>query len=569
MVQNTLKPSIKAIGRAFIFILIFCFYGSYAQNTNVFYVKFNQKDSIGSPEQWLGKKAIERRTKYNIPTNKDDFPVNRNYINEILKDTLLHLRYTLKWHNAAVISADKENLDELLELPFVDMVKYVGIGEKDLDVEQPNFSKPRLKLKESDMSTTQLTIEDYGVSYHQNNQIGVVELHQNGFSGKGIEIAIFDAGFRNIDKIPAFLKHQSNGLLTYGYDVAGLDNNVISSDNHGTACASCFGAYDKGKYIGSAPNAGVTLFRTEYGSSEYPLEELNWCKAAELADSMGIDLISSSLGYNMFDDKRLSYTHKDLDGKTSYVSKAARIAVEKGIVVLNSAGNQGDNKWRKIGTPADVASILTIGAVDLKNNLGKFSSQGNNALGVIKPDISSCGVLAWVASPGGGYYQGYGTSYATPIAAGGVACLMQAYPELSPLEINNLVRITATQSDSPDSLMGYGVAQLDVAYKYQQQKKLSIQEPKFLKVDEHQAIISIPKGSKLTYNIFYHKKFLGLFNIKKTVKSGNFDETPDIARINFTNFKIKCSKKYTLKVDLKSPVGKYTLKYNDLSLCND
>lgn len=554
------------IGKAALFLII-SISSSYAQSTNVFYVQFDSKEIVGQAEDHLSPKAIYRRAKYGIKPTETDFPVNSTYVAAVLRDTNIIFRYSLKWHNAIVVSSDENNLSKLENLPFVKQVKYAGKATKILVIEAPTFVSPILKLKESDMTITTLTEAEYGASYGQNNQIGVIELHRKGFDGSGIDIAIFDAGFKNLNIIPAFVKHQGNGLLTYGYDLVDLDNELTNSDNHGTSCASCFGSYDKGKYIGSAPKAHITLFRTENGSTEYPVEELNWCKAAEIADSLGVDMITSSLGYNKYDDTTLSYTHKDLNGKTSYISLAAKTATEKGILVINSAGNEGDNKWRKIGTPADAAEVLAVGAVSLKNKPGKFSSQGYNADGVVKPDIAACGVLAWVASPSGSYYQGYGTSYATPIAAGGVACLLQAYPELNPQQIRDLIKATALDAESPDSIRGYGVAQFDLAYELGQVQKLSISSAKILNIDSNQVIIFNPNNAKISYSVYYTKKLLGLFNIKKKLNSGKKDANSIVSRIKFDNSKLDCTQKYTIQVTLKSNVGNEVLKVNDLSLC--
>ena len=554
------------IGKAALFLII-SISSSYAQSTNVFYVQFDSKEIVGQAEDHLSPKAIYRRAKYGIKPTETDFPVNSTYVAAVLRDTNIIFRYSLKWHNAIVVSSDENNLSKLEKLPFVKQVKYAGKATKILVIEAPTFVSPILKLKESDMTIITLTEAEYGASYGQNNQIGVIELHRKGFDGSGIDIAIFDAGFKNLNTIPAFLKHQGNGLLTYGYDLVDLDNELTNSDNHGTSCASCFGSYDKGKYIGSAPKAHVTLFRTENGSTEYPVEELNWCKAAEIADSLGVDMITSSLGYNKYDDTTLSYTHKDLNGKTSYISLAAKTATEKGILVINSAGNEGDNKWRKIGTPADAAEVLAVGAVSLKNKPGKFSSQGYNADGIVKPDIAACGVLAWVASPSGSYYQGYGTSYATPIAAGGVACLLQAYPELNPQQIRDLIKATALDAESPDSIRGYGVAQFDLAYELGQVQKLSISSAKILNIDSNQVIIFNPNNAKISYSVYYTKKLLGLFNIKKKLNSGKKDANSIVSRIKFDNSKLDCTQKYTIQVTLKSNVGNEVLKVNDLSLC--
>ncbi|MFT6383750.1 MAG: hypothetical protein ACJAQR_000574 [Bacteroidia bacterium] len=566
MAMSIYKRISSRIGKAALFLII-SISSSYAQSTNVFYVQFDSKEIVGQAEDHLSPKAIERRAKYGIKPTETDFPVNSTYVAAVLRDTNIIFRYSLKWHNAIVVSSDENNLSKLENLPFVKQVKYAGKATKILVIEAPTFVSPILKLKESDMTIITLTEAEYGASYGQNNQIGVIELHRKGFDGSGIDIAIFDAGFKNLNIIPAFIKHQGNGLLTYGYDLVDLDNELTNSDNHGTSCASCFGSYEKDKYIGSAPKAHVILFRTENGPTEYPVEELNWCKAAEIADSLGVDIITSSLGYNRYDDTTLSYTHKDLNGKTSYISLAAKTATEKGILVINSAGNEGDNKWRKIGTPADVAEVLTVGAVSLKNKPGKFSSQGYNADGVVKPDIAACGVLAWVASPSGSYYQGYGTSYATPIAAGGVACLLQAYPELNPQQIRDLIKATALDAESPDSIRGYGVAQFDLAYELGQVQKLSISSAKILNIDSNQAIIFNPNKAKISYSVYYTKKFLGVFNIKKKLNSGKKDANSIVNRIKFDNSKLDCTQKYTIQVTLKSNVGNEAIKVNDLSLC--
>jgi len=560
------KRICSRIGKAALFLII-PISSSYAQSTNVFYVQFDSKEIVGQAEDHLSPKAIYRRAKYGIKPTETDFPVNSTYIAAVLSDTTIIFRYSLKWHNAIVVSSDKNDLINIKKLPFVKQVKYAGKATKIRVIETPTFVTPILKLKESDMTIITLTEGDYGASYGQNNQIGVIELHRKGFDGSGVDIAIFDAGFKNLNTIPAFVKHQGNGLLTYGYDLVDLDNELTNSDNHGTSCASCFGSYDKGKYIGSAPKAHVTLFRTENGPTEYPIEELNWCKAAEIADSLGVDMITSSLGYNRYDDTTLSYTHKDLNGKTSYISIGAKTATEKGILVINSAGNEGDNKWRKIGTPADAAEVLSVGAVSLKNKPGKFTSQGYNADGVVKPDIAACGVQAWVASPSGSYYQGYGTSYATPIAAGGVACLLQAYPELNPQQIRDLIKTTALHAESPDSIRGYGVAQFDLAYELGQVQKLSISSAKILNIDSNQAIIFNPNKAKISYSIYYTKKFLGIFNIKKKLDSGKKDANSIVNRIKFNKSKLDCTRKYTIQVYLKSSTGNEILKINDLSFC--
>lgn len=537
--------------------------------SDTYLVTFKDKPTQKVDSEMLSAKSIARRAKFNIPYTQDDQPVHMAYVNAVTSKDSTTLRYTLKWHNGVVVNASQDAAKLIGQLEFVDKVRYVGKADAPSKIERPLYNTPVVKLKESTMSTDNLTSEDYGVAYTQNKQIQVTNMHAAGYNGSGVTIAVFDAGFNSIDRIPSFQKHQANGLLTFGYDVAGLDNVLNIKDNHGTAVSSCIGSYHKGQFIGGAPLAHLIFYRTEHAPTEYPIEELNWCKAAELADSFGVDMISSSLGYNQYDDKSLSYTHKDLDGKTSYASKAARIASLKGIIVLNSAGNSGDNKWRKIGTPSDVAEVLTVGAADKNGRRGSFSSHGYNALGDVKPDIAAMGVLASVASPNGSYYQGYGTSYSTPVAAGGVACLIQAFPATHPDTIKNAIRLTASQSMSPDSFLGYGIAQIKTAHDFLKLKNAESSQPLALSTDQNSINIYTGNANTIEYQVFQHKKVLLLFNTKKKIASGESDCNTGFYRIDLSETPLKCSKKYTLKATLKSDVDFYLLKSNELYKCLD
>jgi serine protease AprX len=559
----------KPIGKLLLAVFLLFSITINAQTKNAFFVKFSGKNTEFNKAKLLSDKAIERRQKFALDFDSTDYPVNEKYIQQVLLDTSLTLRYSLKWHNAIVVETYSKTIKTAEMLPFVKGISFVGTTNAATNPIQPSFTTPSLKLKESVITTKNLTPENYGVAYLQNEQIGVIKLHQNGFDGNGVDLAVFDAGFLNIHKIPAFIKHQGNDMLTYGYDLVDLDLELNDRDNHGTAVSSCIGSYDVNNYIGSAPRANLFLFRTENASSEYPLEELNWCKAAELADSAGIDMITSSLGYNQYDDVSLSYTWADLTGRKSYISLAARLAVEKGIFVLNSAGNEGDKKWQKIGTPADVAEVLTIGAVDLKDNLGSFSSQGRNALGEIKPDVCALGVKANVASTYGSYYQGYGTSYATPIAAGGVACLLQAFPNVLPKKIADVVRHTASQCNTPDSLMGYGVARFDLAYDVLKQQETNNKQAYLMRVEHDRLVIYTGTNSMVTYSIFGDSKFLWIFTRKTKVLQGQLQTNGPIAIINLGQKDLKCNKKHTLNIEINNGVENQALKYSDLSLCAD
>ena len=565
-----LRLFMKRIGSSILILILATVTGKglLAQNTNAYFIQFSDKVSESNIRATLSEKALERRTKFNLSIDSYDMPVSANYISVILQDTTIRLRYALKWHNAIVVNCTKTSLHYLTDLPFVRAVKFVGETQTLKSSEGPLFYAPRLVLKDATMKENGYTKEDYGVSYAQNKQIGIPYLHRLGYTGKGIDVAVFDAGFKNLNAIPGFLKHQANDRLTFCYDVAQLDNLLTDADNHGTAVTSCLGAYQLGHYVGSAPLANLFLFRTEYGATESPLEELNWCKAAELSDSAGVDMITSSLGYFRFDDTTLSYRHSDLDGFTSYISLGARIAVEKGILVLNSVGNEGDNLWRKIGTPADVATVLTIGAAGIDNQVGRFSSQGYNAKGDIKPDVVACGVLTYVGSPNGNYYQGYGTSYATPVAAGGVACLLQAFPGLTPLQINQLIRSTASQSQNPDSIMGYGVAQFDAAYNLQQLKTAKQVVSGIVKIDPNGLIIfKVPKDV-VHFDVYNVVKFLGVLPYKKHLSKGTLKGEQEVFPIPF-NQRAICNQKYTIRLSTKSTLVMREISNDCLILCED
>ena len=520
MESNTQKPLSEATGKIILIIILFWSHLGFSQNANhAFYVQFNDKDTNFNINEILSPKAIERRNKYQIQLNYSDYPVKKNYLQKLNQLDSITVRYALKWSNSAIIESSKTYVSTLDSLAFISEIKYVGTINPNNKREAVDFYKPTVKLKSSTMETSSLNELDYGKSYQQNQQIGVLHLHKKGFNGNRVSVAVFDAGFKNITKIPGFLRHQANDKLMFGYDLVNLDNSLSDFDTHGTACASALGAYDKGKFIGSGPLAKLTLFKTENGKSEYPIEELNWCKAAEIADSLGVDIITSSLGYNQFDDQSLNYTHSQLDGNTSYISIGAKTAVSKGIIVLNSAGNQGNSKWQKIGFPADVEEVLTVGAINKNGSPARFSSRGNNANQSIKPDVVALGVGATVASPSGFYYQGNGTSFSTPIVAGGVACLLQAFPQLSPKEINDLIRQTADNNTTPDSVIGYGVARFDIAFEYQNYLDKKTVRPHVFYSDPKEVVIFSGAAESMDLLYYVNRKFLGFWKYRKKVSS--------------------------------------------------
>lgn len=273
-------------------------------------------------------------------------------------------------------------------------------------------------------------------------------------------IAILDAGFSNAYRVKGM-----EDLLderTIIKDFVDYDNSVWEDDAHGAKVLSFMKTLHPNQYIGSAPMADYVLLRTEIGSQEYPLEELKWVFAAEFADSLGVDMIIGSLGYHTFDDVTLNHRYSEFDGKSTLVARGANKANASGIAVVCSAGNEGQGKWRKISTPADANGVFAIGACRDDGSRASFSSEGINN-GKIKPDFTAPGQRVTIASHNG-FYPGNGTSYATPIFAGALACLMQAYPYWTPDSLKNGIRLSSTHFMHPDTLMGYGIPDMDLAY---------------------------------------------------------------------------------------------------------
>lgn len=565
---HTAKLLLKQTGLRALFLintlLILTTY-AFAQDSRYAYlVEFTDKvisEDIDESDL-LSERAIVRRKSNGVELSAEDYPVDQLYIEQVCADSNVNFRYALKWKNAIVIDSKDENLKESLNFPFIRKISYVG-KTKAAKNETPQFKPIYNYAKQIEINTTHLKPVDYGKSYTQVHQIRVDKLHQSGFDGKGVFMAIFDAGFFNVNVLSSYTRSRANMQLYSAYDLVDLDNELTDTDNHGTAVSSCVLAFDPSQYIGTGPNATVFLFRTENSSSEFPLEELNWCKAAELADSLGIRLVSSSLGYTRFDDDRMSYVHGDLDGKTSYISAAAEGLVKRGVVVVNSAGNEGDDAWLKIGSPSDVPSVISVGAVNGANEIGSFSSRGYNALGDIKPDVCAMGVQATVSSTYGSYYQGYGTSYSTPILSGGVACLLQAFPNKTPYEIDSAIRITASKNNQPDSLYGYGVANLHAAYLYLSE---ALNTPTLIDTGM-QLLLYNDNFNQIHVKISSKKRFLLIFKRLKTISEYNIENNMPFTYLQLDRNTIDCGKKYTLRVQMESGVENYKLKQNDLSFC--
>lgn len=422
----------------------------------------NSDNILLSPQTFLTAKSIERRTnriKEEKIFDEKDIPVNIDYIN-ILKLQGIKIKNKSKWFNAVSCYADKVQIELIAQENFVKRIepvrKYSRRSEPDNVFD---YSIP-----ETEHSDNPLSI-NYGQSFNQSNLINVPSVHELGYTGEGVLIASFDAGFDNLQHV-CFDRIRQKGLRTYDFvnhdTIVANGQGRLGEGSHGTRTLSLVAGYDPGWLVSPAFDSKYILAKTENTESETPLEEDNWIAAAEWADSLGADIITSSLGYMIFDPPYKSYTWQDMNGNTARITIAADIAVSKGIIVVTSAGNSGNEvQPNTLNAPADGDSVITVGAVFLNKKRASFSSYGPTVDGRIKPDVMALGVNNYTArfgAGGAGYINSAtGTSLSTPMVAGVCALILSANQNLSPIEVRNILRNTSDSSFAPNSMRGWGV----------------------------------------------------------------------------------------------------------------
>lgn len=416
-----------------------------------FWVQFTDKSnspySISSPEAFLSERAIERRMKAGITITEEDLPVNQTYINEVLAIGEIYLMHESKWFNSiSIFCPDSSLMLQVSALPFVQSTRKVE-----------RFQTAPVEITSSRASSTNADRPDYGASSTQIEQINGLPLHDLGFKGEGIHIGVLDAGFRFYAILPVFESARNEGRITAVRDFVEVDYDVDGHSNHGTYVLSTMAGYAEGNLIGTAPDANYFLFRTEDSDSETVIEEDNWVAAAEMADQMGIDVINSSLGYSLFDNPEQNHTYADMDGETARISIAAQIASSKGMLVVTSAGNSGASPWHYITAPGDAKDILTIGAVTGEGIHAAFSGFGPTSDGRVKPNVMAMGQAATFASLDSTFIQGNGTSFSSPILCGMAACLWQAHPNKTNMEILRAIEMSSNLYNAANDSMGYGI----------------------------------------------------------------------------------------------------------------
>ncbi len=539
--------------KQFLFLLLFVFIlGSVNSQYTKLVIQLKDKNnntySLSNPSQFLSPRAIQRRTKYNIPYDSTDLPITQSYLISIALVNNVNVLSVSKWLNRVLIqTTDPSAIATIQSFSFVSSVSNVapraisGNGwEKFKEEIQPLFPQKNQKVEGN--------VFNYGNNY---NQVHIHEgefLHNKGFNGETMQIAVLDAGFYQYNTVTAFDSIRLNNQILGQRDFVNFDGSVTEDDTHGMYCLSTMAANWPGRMVGTATKAKYWLVRTENAPTEYPVEEFNWVVGAEFADSTGSDLISSSLGYNTFDATIFNHTYSEFYKNIATVTRGAALAAKKGIIVMNSAGNEGNSPWKYIGFPADADSVCAVGATNSQGVIASFSSRGYP--GKIKPNIVSVGANAVIAGLNNQPSSGNGTSFSNPNIAGLVTCLWQAFPLVNNMKILDAVYKSAHRYSTPDSAYGYGIPNFKTAYrllKHDQNVLLYGNDWLWATPNPFDSVINVRFiGRKDGNTVFYLKNSAGVVLKKK-------------------NFITEVEEVYTFNFDTLSglPGGYYTVEYDD------
>lgn len=516
---------------------LFIIYSAFAFSQDLTFIQFNNKPAatyyLNNPTEMLSQKALDRRSKYAIGLKVQDVPVEPSYINQVKGLGIVPIGIS-KWFNG-VFAWCTENQIELIEtLPFINEITSL-INNPGLS---PNIIRTdKFAIANSkDRSIREPLDINMEYTADQINQIHLNYLHNQGFTGTGITIAVFDNGFPGVNTEEGFAYIRDHNQIKGGYNFVKNNTNLFVAGNHGEMVLSTMGGYLENEFIGTAIDADFYLFVTENNTREMPDEEINWIMAAERADSIGVDIINSSLGYYKFDDPRYNYTYSDMDGQTTFVTRGAQIAAEKGIMVVNAAGNSGNKDWHYIIAPADAKDVFTIGGVDSNGMPAGFSSYGPTADNRIKPDVDALGLNATILNYGS-ISTGSGTSFASPIMAGAMACLIQAFPNTQPGDLRQKVRESANLYNNPTDQMGYGIPNFHQIYTVLSTKKV--------KINHHLLIYPNPTSNLLNIQSENPIHKLRLISFEgKLIREYSADNQLDISALPEGN--------YILKVELEN-----------------
>jgi serine protease AprX len=441
----------------------------FSQAQSRYVIKFRDKGTnpyaLNNPIAYLSQRAIDRRLRYAIPIDSTDLPVTPRYIDSIRLSGTVTILNASKWLNSVTIqTTDAAALAKINSFPFVQSANAIasriaGTGGKDKfkTIGQVN----PVASREMDINAD---FFNYGSSFAQVHLHNGEFLHNIGLRGQGMIIGMMDGGFQNYLTVKAFDSARNNSQVLGTWDFVAREQSVNEDDAHGMECFSVIASNIPGSFVGTAPKANFYLFRSEDVSSEYPIEEHNWVCAAERVDSSGGDVISSSLGYaDGMSDPAFNHSYTQFDGNTTMIAIGADLAAKKGIIVVNSAGNEGSSSWHYIVTPADGDSVLAVGAVTSAGIVASFSSYGPSADGQVKPDVASHGQGTTVQFPNNTIGTNNGTSFAAPNMAGLATCLWQGFPEFNNMKIVNAIRLAGSIASAPNDRIGYGIPDMKKA----------------------------------------------------------------------------------------------------------
>lgn len=425
-------------------------------DTSRYFVYFKNKSgatypyTLANPQEFLTQRSLDRRAKQGIEIDSADLPVHQEYI-EGLRNENVRVFFSSRWFNGALIQAHKNQVELIKGMSFVDSVRLIAKDSRlkkspQSSVAPTSFFPAPFKRGDTDVQLMML---------------GADLMHADNVKGQGMMIAVLDNGFTGVDQYSPFQYAWENDHIVATKDFVENSGNVFQFGSHGTSVFSIIGAHyltDSTDYYGIAYEADFVLCVTEDDEGENTIEEYNWLLGAEFADSLGVDVINSSLGYRLFDIAEHNYGYEDLNGNTAIISMAAKLASDKGMLIVTSAGNDGDkNGWKYVAPPADAEGILTVGSVNADFSRSAFSSIGPTVDGRIKPDVAAFGAATAVVRGSGGISRGNGTSFAAPLIAGFAACIWQLNPERTRHEVMRTIKQSGHQSDAPDSYLGYGV----------------------------------------------------------------------------------------------------------------
>lgn len=498
--------------------------------------------SISNPSQYLSARAIDRRTRYNIPIDSADLPITPRYIDSIRLAGAVTILNTSKWLNQiAIQTSDVAAINKIGTFPFVlSTAPLAPLATNNTPVNKQFETTTSLIPGSTTQNSTAADHYSYGQSFAQVHIHNGEFLHNRGFRGQGMQMAVIDAGFQNYLTIPTFDSVRNSGQILGTWDFVANHTSVNEDHPHGTNCFSTIAANMPGTFVGTAPKASFYLYRTEDAATEYPIEEQNWAAAAERADSLGVDICSVSLGYFTFDNAQFNYSYASMNGSTTLIARAADMAAKKGMLIVVANGNEGTTAWKFLISPADADSVLAVGAVNNSGVVGSFSSYGPSSDGQIKPNVAAVGVGAIVANTSNGQpVSGNGTSFACPNMAGLATCLWQAFPEVNNMNIITTLQQSGNRATNPDDRTGYGIPDVKKAFAMLQKqlftKQITLSSCKTnlqwtVKTD---SVISVVVERKLatetTYTAINTQNSTGAFALR------NFSYTDDLINVNATS----------------------------------